>query len=237
MKLKNVTLIGVDCVDINRLKLAMDICQENFKFAEVKLLTSLDCYEKNVVQIDHINSLKEYSEFILRRLDDYFTTSHVLLIQYDGFILNPAKWTDEFLKYDYIGAPWWYKDSRNVGNGGFSLRSKKLTSMLKTDAQIKKLHPEDHRICRTYGDYLKHRGIKFAPEALAAQFAIEGCLGVFRPVKFGNVWTDEFGFHGLSRTDISNWTKEHPQFRIHNPAAKHRQSPVSKLLTKIYQSL
>ena len=38
--LANVTLIGADCVDIDRLLLAADICQKDFEFGAVKLLSS-----------------------------------------------------------------------------------------------------------------------------------------------------------------------------------------------------
>ena len=33
-------------------------------------------------------------------------TSHYLSIQADGWVLDASRWTDEFLEYDYIGAPW-----------------------------------------------------------------------------------------------------------------------------------
>lgn len=87
---------------------------------------------------------------MIKELNKYIETSYVLIIQYDGFILNPDAWTDEFLEYDYIGAPWWYTDDCNVGNGGFSLRSKKLLEILANDDSILETHPEDHHICRTY---------------------------------------------------------------------------------------
>ena len=60
---------------------------------------------------------------------------HILVFQHDSFVLREG--IDEFLQYDYIGAPWdWsynnsidrryknLKDFRNGGNGGFSLRKK-----------------------------------------------------------------------------------------------------------------
>ena len=66
-------------------------------------------------------------------LKKYIDTDFCLIIQGDGFVIHPENWTDEFLKYDYIGAPWrnlaHYSFIR-VGNGGFSLRSKKLLKIL-----------------------------------------------------------------------------------------------------------
>lgn len=39
-------------------------------------------------------------------LGDYIETDFVMLVHYDGFIVHPELWRDEFLDYDYIGAPW-----------------------------------------------------------------------------------------------------------------------------------
>jgi hypothetical protein len=126
-------------------------------------------------------------------------TSHVLIIQHDGFILNPYAWDDEFLQYDYIGAPWCYDDGLNVGNGGFSLRSKRLLDILSTDEHIVQSHTEDYRIGRTYRRRLERRGIRFAPESLASRFSIEG------NIKYGWKWNNQFGFHSYRATDLSNW--------------------------------
>ena len=123
IELPEITLLGVDCCDINRLILAAKHSQKNIEFGEVSLLTSLKSADPSVKQIKHIGSIKAYSKFIVEESSNYFKTEHALIIQHDGFVLNAGAWTDDFLKYDYIGAPW---PNRRVGNGGFSLRSKKL---------------------------------------------------------------------------------------------------------------
>ena len=139
-KLETVILLGIDCVDLDRLILAMDICEEKFEFADVKILTSIKSDHENVIPIKHIDSVEQYSKFVLAELDNYVDTEHVLIVQYDGFILNPEAWMDEFLQYDYVGAPWLVDQmfvdmfafpeklmgQTVVGNGGFCLRSKKL---------------------------------------------------------------------------------------------------------------
>jgi hypothetical protein len=229
-KLKTVTLLGIDCVDLKRLILAMEICQKYFEFAEVKILTSLPSVDlQNVIKIDPINSTAEYSHFIISELDKYVDTDHVLIVQYDGFILNPNAWTDEFLKYDYIGAPWLVADwsvknfdfpvewlgKLAVGNGGFSLRSKKLLSLtakLTRDNKFEKYDPEDVAICVHYRQLLEDNGIKFSPVDIAKQFAFEA----EGPNSY--VWDGQFGFHGLKWTDISKWSKENQEYKIDNPA-------------------
>jgi Protein of unknown function (DUF5672) len=198
-RLQNVTLLGADCVDIDRLVNVSKICQRHIEFGDVKLLSSRKSSYDRIVHIHHIASIEEYSEFMMKELDKYVQTSHVLVIQHDGFILNPHSWDDEFLQYDYIGAPWCYTDGLNVGNGGFSLRSKKLLKILADDERIVKLHPEDYHIGRTYRRYLERKGIRFAPEPLASQFSIEG------NIKYGWKWNDQFGFHSYQATDLSNW--------------------------------
>jgi len=226
-KLENVTLLGIDCIDINKLIQAAEICLKNFDFAAVKLLTSLDSENANVIKIDEIKSVEEYSKFIIEKLDEYVDTSHVLLIQYDGFILNPDAWSDNFLEYDYIGAPLLVRQmhinklgwSRNllgeylVGNGGFSLRSKKLLSLTANLAKqnfFDKYHPEDMVLSLYNREYLESQGINFAPLPIAKQFSYEA-------VDMENYsWDGQFGFHGLKWTDISKWTREHPEYKINN---------------------
>lgn len=212
--LLNVTLLGLDCVNIERLKVAADICQKDFEFGSVKLLSSIPDTDPRVVTIGNIDSIEKYSHFLIKKVNDFVDTDFVLVIQYDGFILNPEAWSDDFLKYDYIGAPWWYNDENNVGNGGFSLRSKRLLNILQHDNYIQEYHPEDHHIARTYGKYLRSLGIVFAPESVASKFSIEGCLKEPVPVKYGSIWTNEFGFHGLDETDISAWVVLHPEYTL-----------------------
>jgi|SRR5680860_225436 len=229
-KLENVTLLGIDCVDVERLRLAVNICLKDFEFAEVKILTSLDVVNKeNVIKIKAVNSTEEYSHFIINDLYQYVDTTHVLLVQYDGFILNPDAWTDDYLNYDYIGAPWlvadWSVNSFDfpvellgklvVGNGGFSLRSKKLlnlTAKLTQDNKIERYHPEDTSICVYYRRLFEDSGIKFAPVPLAKKFSFES------EDKDNYSWDGQFGFHGLKWTDISKWAKIHPEYKIDNPA-------------------
>ena len=102
-------------------------------------------------------------------------------------MLNGKSWQDEFLQYDYIGAPWLYSDGKDVGNGGFSLRSKLLQIFLANDEFIEITHPEDDCICRLYRSYLeKIYGIKFPNDDTADQFAYELRTPIY----------DTFGFHG-----------------------------------------
>jgi hypothetical protein len=204
----NITLIGIDCVDLKRLQLAADISTKEITFGAVKLLTSIKSDDPRVIQIPPIKSKKAYSEFIIKKLDKYIDTEFALIFQYDGFILNPDAWTDEFLKYDYIGAPWYHLGDLRVGNGGFSLRSKKLIHWFANNwHRVKaRIDPEDVFISRFARPCLEKEGMVFAPESIATIFSIEGSR---RSV----VWKGEFGFHGIKYTDISRWLEMYPEYK------------------------
>jgi len=126
------------------------------------------------IPIERFTSVKDYNRFIVKELGKYIESDFVLVIQHDGMVLFGDAWLDEFLQYDYIGAPWGYTDGRNVGNGGFSLRSRRLQMILATDPAIEMYSPEDEVICRFYRQYLEDKhGIRYAPEDLAHKFSYE----------------------------------------------------------------
>lgn len=176
--LPDVTLICVDS-DKQRIQETLKKCTEQINFGDIQLLHP------------DIRSKEEYSNLCINELYKHVSTSHLLIFQYDGYVNNWKAWDNTWLKYDYIGAPWWYNDGCDVGNGGFSLRSRRLMEIVATDPHIIEFHPEDHQICRTYRSYLESKyGIKFAPKEVAEKFSFEG----FRqPDKF---LSDQFGRHG-----------------------------------------
>jgi ADP-heptose:LPS heptosyltransferase len=187
--LNKVTLICVDCSRYGEAVAAINKSMEQCDFAAVKFLTdiNLEINGIEVIKILPIKSKEEYSRFIIKELYKYLDTEFCLVIQHDGYVLNGKSWQDEFLNYDYIGAPWLYSDGKNVGNGGFSLRSRLLQIFLANDEFIEATDPEDQAIGRLYRDYLiKTYGIRFAPEDLADQFAYELRTPIY----------DTFGFHG-----------------------------------------
>lgn len=228
--LSNVTLMAIDCVDVKRAQKALDISSQQIDFANIKLLTSLPTKDPRKIKIPHINSLESFSEFCVKYLHKYVDTDYVLLVQYDGFVLNPDSWEDEFLKYDYIGAPWLVADwsvrdfdfpeslrgTRVVGNGGFSLRSKKflnVSARLAEAGALKKYHPEDVVLCVLDRDKVEKAGIEFAPPDPASRFSIEGDDSIYKK---------QFGFHGLKWTDITEWIDKNPQWNI-------KQTPKNKV--------
>lgn len=193
--LSDVTLVAVDCTPkVHLAQRAIDKCMEQCDFGAVKLLCR-NAALRHAAICPPIRSLEDYSKFMVRGLWKYVETSHALVVQSDGYILNGEAWNPEFLEYDYIGAPW--LPSNAVGNGGFSLRSRKLLELLARHPLGGTPHPEDSHICIRHRKTLEDLGIKFAPLELARRFAFEGrswsngqeWQGV--PTR----WQGQFGFH------------------------------------------
>ena len=192
-KLKDITICAVDCqyplLAAQALTHSNDLCE----FNRVILFTDSNCESVSnceTIKIDQISSINEYSYFILKKLNEYISTDFALLIQWDGFVTNPDSWSEDFKNFDYIGAKWeWHKDGKNIGNGGFSLRSKKLLEATHSDSFVFiSDDPEDNQICRTYHNFLKtNNQIAFATEEMADIFSYERTLPNY----------PTFGFHGL----------------------------------------
>jgi len=190
-KLENVTLCIIDCVNYGEAISALRKSLYQCDFEKAIFLTDITAYNPNfpfeIVKIPKISSKEEYSQFVIKELYKYIKTDYVLLIQHDGYVLCGDSWDNDFINYDYIGAPWLYTDGKNVGNGGFSLRSKKLLDILGNDEFIKATDPEDSAIGRLYRDYLiRTYGIIFAPEEVADKFSFE----------LREPFCKTFGFHG-----------------------------------------
>lgn len=189
---RDITLCAIDTRNPLHALRALDLSRRQFPCADTLFLTDgADDYTLPGCRIERIAPFAEradYSRFVIKGLLDHIRTRHVLLIQWDGYVVNARAWRDDFLDYDYIGAPWgWHQDAYRVGNGGFSLRSRRLLEALR-DPEIDPADPEDETICRRYRPLLEQRhGIRYAPEDLAAQFSFEGTYPQGLP----------FGFHGL----------------------------------------
>jgi hypothetical protein len=126
------------------------------------------------------------SWFALTQFPEYVKTDFCLSIHDDGFVINPHLWTDEFLDYDYIGAPW---ANGYVGNGGFVLKSKLFMELAKTMPWNGE--HDDWHACVTHQNYFLSNGCKFAPLEVALKFSLEGVVPGYE-YDLNNC----FGFHG-----------------------------------------
>jgi len=191
VKLPQVTLIAVTSVALDATVRALTASLDQAEFHKALLLS--DRLPKKPLdtriewhQIRPLKTRSDYSRFLLHELVDYIHTSHVLCVQWDGYVLDGAAWDPAFLDYDYIGAPWpHFERGRNVGNGGFSLRSRRLLNAV-SEVAYASSEPEDVFICRSSRPTLEAIGMRFASPALAQMFSYE------RTPSNGR----EFGFHG-----------------------------------------
>jgi len=192
--LSSVTLACIDTVNHALALRALAHSQRGLQFARTLLFTDAIPAGVDVppgVDVEPIAPLAsrdDYSHFVLKSLGRHVDTPHVLLVQWDGYVVNPAAFDPAFLDCDYIGAKWyWFDDGMRVGNGGFSLRSRKLLTALE-DPRIELAEAEDITIGRACRPLLEREfGIRYASEALADRFAFEAAYPAGLP----------FGFHGL----------------------------------------
>jgi hypothetical protein len=166
----NVSIVIIDTLDQERASRTLLHCNTLCENEGCYLFTDIDIENDSyqTVKIDKIKNNSEYSHFMIKEFVKYLDlieSTHILIIQHDGWILNPNKRIDEFTNYDYIGAPFG-NNLDVVGNGGFSLRSKKLFESLNR-LNIRNTHPEDGVISYTSRRDLINDGIKFAPLEVA----------------------------------------------------------------------
>jgi hypothetical protein len=204
--MKNITLVCIDTKNRYESLHTITKMSKLFNFADALYFSNnVKSKDVKIIDIPDIKGKKDgwsYSYFCLMELPKYIETEFCLVVQHDGFIINPEMWTDEFLNYDYIGAPWPDSFVNRVGNGGFSLRSKKfLNACLDIFKNEDILEHEDLLAC-VYKYYeFTNRGIKFAPVDLALKFSIEHIVPELKEMK-------SFGFHGtfteMGRKAIEN---------------------------------
>lgn len=214
--LSEVTLICVSSVQMDKVFYSFQKSTESIKFGEVKLvshkkpdnLPDFISFEETY----EIKSKDEYSYYCIYNLTNNVNTSHCLVIQPDSFVINPGMWDNSWLEYDYIGAPWQFSEEayidpfgnhQRVGNGGFSLRSKKLLDVPKNayvhfDVNYGNFYKhmdanqfaEDGNICVHNRHIYETLGCKFAPVDVAARFSHERQMKETEDIK-------PFGFHSI----------------------------------------
>jgi hypothetical protein len=139
INLPNVTLLAVSSIEIPATIKALQISSEKINFAKIVLVSDVrpDNLPENIEYkyYPKITCSHDFDVFAIEHLGKYFDTNHVLMVQYHGFVIHPELWNDDWLKFDFCGALWFPRKEFislstgslvRVGNGGFSLRSKRL---------------------------------------------------------------------------------------------------------------
>ena len=197
INLHNVTLVSADTKQPHLAVKSLEKTCEHINFKRIILFSDVKPFNFNdnfkFIPISKFNNLIDYSKFIVNVLPEYINTEFCFNVHHDGFVVNPDKWDDNFLNYDWIGAPWkkgahFLYNGERVGNGGVSIRSKKLMDMAK---QYNCDNHEDSFICCSLRSTLINKGIEFAPLELASKFSIE-CGSDDLNITFDDV----LAFHG-----------------------------------------
>lgn len=210
LDLSHITYIGIqgrkDSSEKTELmcKVAEKISNE-IKFHEIILLSACQPTQnyKNIKLIP-ISPLtyEEYQVLEFKFLGNWIKSDFLLTFHDDGFAVNPQNWKKNFCNYDYVGAPWrhdtgWSPIGREVGNGGFSLRSKKLYEKTKYLKLPNKMH-SDGAVCCFYRDFLIDGGIKFADLKAGYDFSIEA------PFDENHKLENTFGFHASRHLKLAH---------------------------------
>lgn len=176
LKLPEVSLICLTGKNFDAHQAAVEYSCRDIDFGAVKVI-----YDFKIKNID------DWNYKIVFDLWKYVDTPYAMLIHPDGYIINPDLWQDEFLDYDYIGAPWpmpvdsySYRDEQGniirVGNS-VSLRSKKIMLYPTLyDFEWKSYYGntnEDGFLCVHNRRKLENLGCKFAPLTVAKYFSKE----------------------------------------------------------------
>ena len=206
----NLNKITAVCIDGRELS---PETKERYKLIMTYMLSKVDFYEMkffgttdpevpgvNFTQISPID-IGGYSRFCIFELTKAVDSEYCLIFQDDGFIVNPELWEDSFYNYDWIGSPWplymeWPKEGYQVGNGGFSLRSKKLLQWTSTLTDWAGQN-EDAFIVSGKKEELENQGLKIAPVEVATRFSVENEMT--REHGLHNV----FGFHAKNKMDLA----------------------------------
>jgi hypothetical protein len=193
LNLSQVTLIALTNRDFEGHKKAIDESSKGIKWGATKIIWD-----------DQIKNIDDWNFKIIYELHNYVQTPYAMLIHADGYVINPEAWRDEFLEYDYIGAPWPLpSDSYSyrtptgelvrVGNS-VSLRSRKILELpSKLGLEWRSYYGntnEDGFLCCHNRDTLIKHGCKFAPLEVARFFSKETSIPE-------NEGIETFAFHSL----------------------------------------
>lgn len=207
LTLHNVTLLGIDGhTPLDTLR-TMHHSMRQARFAAAVIVSDRPIPDSHLRGVTNLTyplaaNRSDYELAVLRRLHTFFQTPFVLHQEWDSILANPLAWDEGFTYCDYIGAPWPYPfhgpfpfnipfdpitEQTCVGNGGFTLLSKRLCEQVSAMSQGNdiRMRVNDVWIGCVLRPELERRGLAFASESLAFRFSCEN-----------RIYTGEFGIHG-----------------------------------------
>ena len=225
LQLPNVTLCAMTSVKVRETVKAIEYSMRGIDFAEAVIITDeKPAFLPKEITYRHtsrLNTIDDFNYKCVYELGDYIDTDYCMLVHYDGFIVHPELWRDEFLNYDYIGAPWPLPDEGDdttyrdiygnicrVGNS-VGIRSKRLMEFPRK-ANVpwtpeKGLYNEDGFLCCRIRHLIEAEGMTIAPLEVAKYFSHETMIPEIEGIT-------PFAFHKWNGTNAA-----YPDFRRKHP--------------------
>ncbi len=241
LQLPNVTLAAMTSVNVRATIKAMQYSMRGIAFGDAVLIThKRPLTLPKGIRYSHTDRLRDIDAFnykMVYELGDHIKTDFALIVHADGFVVHPEQWRDEFLDYDYIGAPWplppsgdttTYRDINGnicrVGNSA-GIRSKRLMDYPKKAdipwvgeyAYGKMWYFEDGFICCKIRHLLEAQGMRIAPLEVAKYYSHEKMIPEVAGIT-------PFAFHKWEGTNA-----QYPNF-IKDPLLKRCKRAVRRLL-------
>lgn len=212
INLPQVTLVAFATRNVEETVAALEYSCRGVNFGKVKLIAHF-CPPETPKFIEFfstlpLKSIDDWSYEVIYNLPNFIDTEFALLVHADGFVVNPQAWRDEFLNYDYIGAPWpmpqddfSYRDIYGKivrGGNSVSLRSKRLLDLapsLKLPWEpYHGFFNEDGFICVKNRHIYEAHGMRFAPLDVMKYFSHENMIPEIKGIR-------PFAFHKWQGTN------------------------------------
>jgi len=205
IKIPDVTLLAISSTEEEGSIKSLVKCCEQIEFGNVKFVS----HKKPESMPDfitweycpQIKSFYDFDCYVFPNIGNHIQTSHMLMVQSHAWIIHAELWDDNWLQYDFIGSPWVERsefisfstgEMVRVGNGGFSLRSKKILDLpqkLNLPVVSDRGYTSDDGLLNSY--YRKiflENGINYPDVHIASRFAFENIVSE-------NIDIVPFGFH------------------------------------------
>lgn len=180
LDLPDVTLLFVETRAHKITKRVIDDAMSKINFGDVLIYTDnrdlIPVEGARYLDVPDFPNKKEAGQFYYQTAASRIDTDFALMLEWDAGVKDVSMWSPEFLNYDYIGAPWLVcareENTLDVGNGGFTLMSKKLATFL---ASAPRIFPvvTDWDLCRKQRAGLEKEGFRWAPRDVATRFSWE----------------------------------------------------------------
>ena len=235
LKLPNVTIAALACTYTHETIRAMKYSIKNIEFGGALLVShKKPFYMPANIRYQYTpqnKSIRDFNYKMIYEMHKYINTDFMLLIHYDGFVINPDMWRNDFLDYDYIGSPWPKNNSLKDANGNIcrvgnsvSIRSRRLMELpsklnipfepVRTGLPAyKDLYNEDLFICVKNKHVFESEGMKFAPLETAKYFAHEASIDEIkgiRPFAFHDYFGNNFKNKRFGRLCLKYWFIDKP---------------------------